>query len=81
MSKEENPSKNEKSSSRRPHLMKEKDYTALADLFRHHIESFDYMVDQGLEIMLNNIKPVEIFNSSTNQKLKNICFYILFFFF
>lgn len=55
---------------RRPHLIKEKDYRALEDLFRHHIESFDYMVEHGLETMLLNIKPVEVTDSSSDQRLR-----------
>ncbi|GFZ02444.1 nuclear RNA polymerase A2 [Actinidia rufa] len=35
------------------------DYEPLRDLVRHHIESFDFMVEKGLEDMLMAIKPVE----------------------
>ncbi|RDY14792.1 DNA-directed RNA polymerase I subunit 2, partial [Mucuna pruriens] len=35
------------------------DFEALRELFKHHIESFDHMVDAGLETMLRHIKPVE----------------------
>lgn len=62
---------------RRPHLIKEKDYRELEDLFRHHIESFDYMVEHGLETMLLNIKPIEVTDSSSDQKLRNILFIFL----
>lgn len=55
-----------------PHLVKDKDYSALEELFRHHIESFDHMVEYGLETMLLNIKPVQIVHSFSNQKLRNI---------
>ncbi|KAF3665070.1 putative multiple C2 and transmembrane domain-containing protein 2-like [Capsicum annuum] len=44
----------------RPHLLAEKDYSALKELFSHHIESFDHMIENGLETMLLNIKPVEV---------------------
>ncbi|KAK2989879.1 hypothetical protein RJ640_015211 [Escallonia rubra] len=42
-----------------PHLSGTPDYAPLRELFRHHIESFDHMLDHGLEAMLLNIKPVE----------------------
>nr|GMC68906.1 DNA-directed RNA polymerase I subunit 2 [Ipomoea batatas]GMC79640.1 DNA-directed RNA polymerase I subunit 2 [Ipomoea batatas]GMC90472.1 DNA-directed RNA polymerase I subunit 2 [Ipomoea batatas]GMD78816.1 DNA-directed RNA polymerase I subunit 2 [Ipomoea batatas] len=57
---------------KRPHLMKEKDYTALKELYAHHIESFDHMVDQGLETMLMAIKPVEVSDPFSGHKLRNI---------
>ncbi|KAL0379916.1 UNVERIFIED_CONTAM: DNA-directed RNA polymerase I subunit [Sesamum angustifolium] len=43
----------------RPHLAEEKDYVALRELFMHHIDSFDHMVEHGLERMLLSVKPVE----------------------
>ncbi|KAG6585275.1 DNA-directed RNA polymerase I subunit 2, partial [Cucurbita argyrosperma subsp. sororia] len=46
------------------------DYEALRELFRHHIESFDHLVDAGLETLMNSIKPVEIYDSFTNRKLR-----------
>ncbi|KAJ4969689.1 hypothetical protein NE237_002788 [Protea cynaroides] len=46
------------------------DYEALRELFKPHIESFDYFVEAGLETMLANIKPVEVFDTSTNSKLR-----------
>nr|XP_018632653.1 DNA-directed RNA polymerase I subunit 2 isoform X3 [Nicotiana tomentosiformis] len=54
----------------RPHLLQEKDYSALKELFSHHIESFDHMVDNGLETMLLNIKPVEVLDSFSKLKLR-----------
>ncbi|KAK4802063.1 hypothetical protein SAY86_000266 [Trapa natans] len=45
------------------------EYDELRELFRHHIESFDYTVESGLEIMFQSIKPVEI-DYSTDKKLK-----------
>ncbi|KAL8495941.1 hypothetical protein ACS0TY_019892 [Phlomoides rotata] len=56
----------------RPHLAKEKDYEAFRELFRHHIDSFDHMVEYGLEKMLMSIKPVEVFDSFAKLKLRNI---------
>lgn len=55
---------------RRPHLVEEKDYAALGQLFKHHIDSFNYMLEHGLETMLMNIKPVEVFDSFTKLKLR-----------
>ncbi|XP_065876124.1 DNA-directed RNA polymerase I subunit 2 isoform X2 [Euphorbia lathyris] len=46
------------------------DYRALEELTRHHIDSFDYMVERGLEIMMDNIKPVKIHDPSSNTSLK-----------
>lgn len=44
----------------------------LKELFRHHIESFDHMVEAGLETMFHAIKPVKIYDSFTNKTLRNI---------
>ncbi|KAK3006319.1 hypothetical protein RJ639_015928 [Escallonia herrerae] len=55
-----------------PHLSGTSDYAPLRELFRHHIESFDHMLDHGLEAMLLNIKPVEVHDPLTNQTLRNI---------
>lgn len=54
----------------RPHLAEEKDYEALREIFRHHIDSFDHMVDNGLRKMVQNIKPVEVFDSLSKLKLR-----------
>ncbi|KAK7317376.1 hypothetical protein RJT34_01538 [Clitoria ternatea] len=35
------------------------DFDALRELFKPHIESFDHMIDAGLETMLSHIKPVQ----------------------
>ena len=48
------------------------DYEPLRDLVKHHIESFDFMVEKGLEDMLMAIKPVEVFDSFSKKKLRNI---------
>ncbi|GLT46001.1 hypothetical protein SLA2020_197930 [Shorea laevis] len=50
----------------------------LKELVRHHIESYDYMVEEGLDVMLKRIKPVQISDSFTNKRLRNI---LSFFFF
>ncbi|GER39393.1 DNA-directed RNA polymerase [Striga asiatica] len=44
----------------RPHLAQEKDYEALREIFKHHIDSFDHMVEHGIENILLNINPVEV---------------------
>lgn len=51
------------------------DLEPLRELFRHHIESFDYMADKGLEILFESIKAVQVDDSFTNQKLRNILCY------
>lgn len=66
----ENPKTEETKAMSRPHLLAEKDYSALKELFSHHIESFDHMVDNGLETMLLNIKPIEVIDSFTKLKLR-----------
>lgn len=55
----------------------ESDYQHLRELFRPHVESFDYFIDAGLEIALMNIKPTEITDSSTGTKLRDILFFSL----
>lgn len=54
----------------RPHLAEEKDYEPLREIFRHHIDSFDHMLEYGIETMLRNIKPIEVFDSSSKLKLR-----------
>ena len=53
-------------------------YDALRELFKPHIESFDYMVTAGLDIMFKHIKPVEIYDPFTKKKLRNILFMYIF---
>lgn len=52
------------------------DFAAVRELFRHHIESFDYLVTKGLEVLLSKIKPIEIVDPSTNNTLTNILSFI-----
>lgn len=54
------------------HLPAPGDLTHLRELFRHHIESFDYLVTAGLGIMLRDIKPVQVHNPLTKETLRNI---------
>ncbi|KAK9124857.1 hypothetical protein Scep_013703 [Stephania cephalantha] len=46
------------------------DYESLRELFKPHIESFDYLVDSGIETLLSNIHPVEIQDPITKKTLK-----------
>ncbi|CAM8896202.1 unnamed protein product [Rhodiola kirilowii] len=52
---------------KRPDL---KNLQPLRELFKPHIESFDYFIDKGLDIMLANIDPVVVHDPSTGQKLR-----------
>lgn len=51
------------------------DLEPLRELFRHHIESFDYMADRGLEILFESVKAVQVDDPFTNKKLRNILCY------
>ncbi|XP_042451459.1 DNA-directed RNA polymerase I subunit 2-like isoform X1 [Zingiber officinale] len=46
------------------------DYEALRDLFRPHVESFDYFLDEGLQKIFFAIRPVEIVDRVTGVKLR-----------
>ncbi|XP_061348881.1 DNA-directed RNA polymerase I subunit 2 isoform X1 [Gastrolobium bilobum] len=46
------------------------DFEALRELFKPHIESFDYMIDAGLETMFRHIKPLEVFDPFTSTNLR-----------
>ncbi|KAJ0974432.1 hypothetical protein J5N97_016397 [Dioscorea zingiberensis] len=48
------------------------DYSALRELFRPHIESFNYFLDEGLEKALVSIRAVEISDPLSSSKLRNI---------
>ncbi|ONM05443.1 DNA-directed RNA polymerase I subunit 2 [Zea mays] len=41
-----------------PAVAKEGDYSALRELFRPHVESFDYFLDKGLDEMIESIRPM-----------------------
>ncbi|GMH19290.1 hypothetical protein Nepgr_021131 [Nepenthes gracilis] len=49
-----------------------RDYKELKDLFQHHIESYDHLIESGLETIMNVIKPVEINDPFSKIKLRNI---------
>ncbi|CAI9096906.1 OLC1v1033160C1 [Oldenlandia corymbosa var. corymbosa] len=44
-----------------PHRAMEKDYSAFEELFQHLIDSFDYMVEEGLKTMVDMLKPIQQF--------------------
>ncbi|CAL9133487.1 unnamed protein product [Musa textilis] len=46
------------------------DFRALQELFRPHIESFDYFLDEGLEKAFLSIRPIEISDPHTGVKLR-----------
>ncbi|GJM88493.1 hypothetical protein PR202_ga04564 [Eleusine coracana subsp. coracana] len=50
----------------------EEEYATLWELFRPHIESFDYFLDKGLDKMLESIRPMEITDPNSNKFLRNI---------
>ncbi|GJN13824.1 hypothetical protein PR202_gb00571 [Eleusine coracana subsp. coracana] len=60
----------EKKSMARPATKEE--YATLRELFRPHIESFDYFLDKGLDKMLESIRPMEITDPNSNKFLRNI---------
>lgn len=53
------------------------DFKELHNLVTHHIESFDYMTDKGLDVMFNRIKPVTVYDSDSQNSLSNILFFLL----
>ncbi|WJX93025.1 DNA-directed RNA polymerase I subunit RPA2 [Trifolium repens] len=54
---------------KQPGSLEDLNFDALQELFRPHIESFDYMIDAGLETMVVNIKPVVVTHPSKPLKL------------
>lgn len=62
-----------------PHRTTAPDFSPLNEMVRHHIESFDHMIDFGLETMVKNIKPVEVFDTAANKKLRNILHFLVLF--
>jgi hypothetical protein len=42
----------------------------LKNLGRHHIGSFNYMLDEGLKLAVEDIEPVEFLLETTGQKVK-----------
>ncbi|XP_057976334.1 DNA-directed RNA polymerase I subunit 2 isoform X2 [Malania oleifera] len=46
------------------------DYEPLQELVKHHLDSFDHMVESGLETMLLQIKPVRVFDPFTKRELR-----------
>lgn len=36
------------------------DHAATKELFQHHIDSYNYLVDSGLGILMDNLKPIDV---------------------
>ncbi|EFH69848.1 hypothetical protein ARALYDRAFT_313639 [Arabidopsis lyrata subsp. lyrata] len=53
------------------------DLKELHNLVTHHIESFDYMTQKGLDVMFNRIKPVSVYDPNTENELSNILFFMI----
>ncbi|KAI4323574.1 hypothetical protein L6164_023169 [Bauhinia variegata] len=45
-------------------------YEPLRELLKPHIESFDHMVEAGLDTMFQHVKPVEIYDHHSDKKLR-----------
>ncbi|VVA93013.1 unnamed protein product [Arabis nemorensis] len=48
------------------------DFKELHNLVTHHVESFDYMTEKGLEVMFNRIKPVTKEGLSTTSRKESL---------
>ncbi|CAH8299301.1 unnamed protein product [Eruca vesicaria subsp. sativa] len=46
------------------------DFKELRNLVTHHIQSFDYMTERGLDVMFNRINPVYVNDPSSDNKWK-----------
>ncbi|CAN6454723.1 unnamed protein product [Victoria cruziana] len=46
------------------------DFTALMELARPHIDSFDYFIDRGLDVLVSHVKPIEVNDSSSATTLR-----------
>jgi DNA-directed RNA polymerase I subunit RPA2 len=46
------------------------EYATLRELFRPHVESFDYFLEKGLDKMLESIRPMEIKDPNSNKFLR-----------
>lgn len=53
-------------------MEKEPNFEALKEQFQHHIDSFDHLLESGLETMMSSIKPVSVHNPTTGDTLQNI---------
>ncbi|KQJ97293.1 DNA-directed RNA polymerase I subunit 2 [Brachypodium distachyon] len=49
---------------------KDGEYATLRELYRPHIESFDYFLDEGLDKMLLSIRPMDISHPSSSDTLR-----------
>lgn len=52
------------------------EFEALQELFKHHIDSYDHLVESGLDDVLRSVTPVSVYDASTETKLRNILFFI-----
>jgi len=53
-------------------MAKYPDFEPLKELFQHHIDSYNHLIESGLETTLSGIKPIEVRDTFTNKKLRNI---------
>ncbi len=44
---------------------------ALKSLGKHHVGSFNYMLDEGLKLAVQDIDPIEFIYEATGEKTKN----------
>lgn len=51
-------------------MAKYPDFGPLRDLFQHHIDSYNHLIESGLETTLSGIKPIEVHDTFTNKKLR-----------
>ncbi|KNA10898.1 hypothetical protein SOVF_140060 [Spinacia oleracea] len=51
-------------------MEKEPNFEALKEQFQHHIDSFDHLLESGLETMMSSIKPVSVHNPTTGDTLQ-----------
>lgn len=52
------------------------EFEALQQLFKHHIDSYDHLVESGLDDVLRSVTPVSVYDASTETKLRNILFFV-----
>lgn len=46
------------------------EFEALQQLFKHHIDSYDHLVESGLDDVLRSVTPVSVYDASTETKLR-----------
>ncbi|GAB2300105.1 DNA-directed RNA polymerase I subunit RPA2, partial [Dionaea muscipula] len=50
------------------------DYSALKELFQHHIDSYNYLIAAGLGFVTESVNPVQVYDPNSNNKIRNILF-------